>query len=575
MIAADRFTGKDGLAARHRPTGGLCEEGTVVNRKSLPLAAGHWTRASQIPRASQLGESAVLRSAEPDAGDGEGLAAPSYRPGLPDVVLVRALPALVVGALLIAWGHDAWAAAIAFAALVWLTGALERYRCLLRLMPVARAIGFAAAPAIAVAVAMPWSGATVDGAIVAYGPVVVAGWMTMAIGASVRRRRDRRVGRRIAVVGSRDRARMLHDELARSGVGGYHVSGYVDLHLAVADGPERQDPGSETAARALGASLDGARLLSLGCLGHLSELRKIVIRERIDLVVVDSAVPRMPVFDAVLNACLDLPVRLVTAEWLYERLLGHIPIGTINASWFQCVMHPLYSPSSPVSKRLFDIVVASLSLVVLMPLFAIVALAIRVLDGGPILYRQLRLAEGGRTFPIVKFRTMSCDAEQTTGAVWSRADETRCTRIGALLRRTHLDELPQLFNVLVGHMSMVGPRPERPEFLGRLVAQVPFYAHRGIVKPGITGWAQVRCGYAGSDAGTAWKMAHDLFYLKHRSVLFDLLILLETLRTLTSDRQFGGELGTAYFIVPSAPVQALHPEPLAEQCSATRLDAGG
>jgi exopolysaccharide biosynthesis polyprenyl glycosylphosphotransferase len=546
-----------------------------VNRKSFPLAAAHWTRASEDPRASLRGASAVLQSAQSDAGDAEGSAAPSYRPGLPDVVLVRALPALVVGALLLAWGQHAWAAVIALAALVWLTGVLERYRCLLRLMPVARAIGFAAAPAIAVAAAMPWSGATVDGAMLAYGPVVAAGWMTMAIAAFVRRRRGRRGGRRIAVVGSSDRARMLQDELARSGVGGYHVCGYVDLHLSVADGPELHDPGNDAAARALGASMDGVRLLSLGCLGHLSELRTIVIRERIDLVVVDSAVPRMPVFDAVLNACLDLPVRLVTAEWLYERLLGHVPIGTINASWFQCVMHPLYSPSSPLSKRLFDIVVASLSVIVLMPLFAIVALAIMVLDGRPILYRQLRLAEGGRTFPIVKFRTMGCDAEQATGAVWSRADENRSTRIGALLRRTHLDELPQLFNVLAGHMSMVGPRPERPEFLGRLVAQVPFYAHRGIVKPGITGWAQVRCGYAGSDAGTAWKMAHDLFYLKHRTVLFDLLILLETIRTLTSSRQFGGELGTADFIVPSAPVQALYPEQLAEQRSGTGFDAGG
>jgi lipopolysaccharide/colanic/teichoic acid biosynthesis glycosyltransferase len=166
---------------------------------------------------------------------------------------------------------------------------------------------------------------------------------------------------------------------------------------------------------------------------------------------------------------------------------------------------------------------------------------------------------------------MPPDAERTTGAVWSRADEYRSTRIGSLLRRTHVDEIPQLFNVLAGQMSLVGPRPERPEFLGRLVEQVPFYTHRGIVKPGITGWAQVRCGYAGSEVGTAWKLSHDLYYLKRRSVLFDLLIMIETLRIVVSGRQFGAEL-RADFVLPQAVIQPLQREPATDQRVGGRPD---
>jgi exopolysaccharide biosynthesis polyprenyl glycosylphosphotransferase len=493
----------------------------------------------------------------------------SLGPRLSAFLWVRALPALFVGIGLIVRGQRALSAAVAAGALVGLISLMERHRHVLRLMPMARAIGFGAAPVIAVATTAAVSGGDEAPSAGAHGPVVVACWGIMGIGAYLRRKRDRRRVRRIAVLGGADRANMLRDELARAGAGGYEVCGYVDVNLAVVDRPLLHP--ADDAARAVPVALGGGRLLSLGCLGHLSELRTIVVRDRIDLLLLDSSVPRMPIFDSVLDTCLDLPVRFATSEWLYERLLGHVPIGTINASWFQYVMHPEFWPSSPLSKRLFDIVVAAVLLCALMPLILIVALAIRVLDGAPVFYRQVRLAEGGRTFPIVKFRTMPPDAERTTGAVWSRADEYRSTRIGSLLRRTHVDEIPQLFNVLAGQMSLVGPRPERPEFLGRLVEQVPFYTHRGIVKPGITGWAQVRCGYAGSEVGTAWKLSHDLYYLKRRSVLFDLLIMIETLRIVVSGRQFGAEL-RADFVLPQAVIQPLQREPATDQRVGGRPD---
>ena len=180
-----------------------------------------------------------------------------------------------------------------------------------------------------------------------------------------------------------------------------------------------------------------------------------------------------------------------------------------------------------MQKRVFDLVLGGLIAVVFLPLMAIAAVAIKLADGGPVLYRQRRLGECGEAFEILKLRTMRVDAERD-GPQWSEADDDRVTRVGRLLRRTHLDELPQLWNVLRGEMTLVGPRPERPEMVAELERRFPHYTRRHLVKPGIAGWAALRCGYAGSELGTAWKLCHDLFYIKRRSVLADALILAET-----------------------------------------------
>jgi lipopolysaccharide/colanic/teichoic acid biosynthesis glycosyltransferase len=158
---------------------------------------------------------------------------------------------------------------------------------------------------------------------------------------------------------------------------------------------------------------------------------------------------------------------------------------------------------------------------------AVAAIAIRLEDGGPIFYRQRRLGENGHAFEILKLRTMRVDAE-LSGPQWSGADDDRVTRVGRVLRRSHLDEVPQLWNVLRGEMTIVGPRPERPEIVTDFERRFPHYTRRYLVKPGITGWAQLRCGYAGSELGTAWKLCHDLYYIKRRSVLGDAVILTET-----------------------------------------------
>jgi lipopolysaccharide/colanic/teichoic acid biosynthesis glycosyltransferase len=264
-------------------------------------------------------------------------------------------------------------------------------------------------------------------------------------------------------------------------------------------------------------------------------VRQAVKNESIDLLVIAPQARRLEVFERAARECLDLQVRMIEATALYEDLLGHVPIGTINSAWFQFIMHPRYSPSSPLSKRALDLLVSGLMLLGAWPVMLICALAVKLEDRGPVYYRQRRVGEEGREFDMVKFRTLRPDADDLWG---SMTEDELSTRVGRILRKTHLNELPQLWQVFRGEMSLVGPRPEPPQLVNELSGLVPYYERRALVKPGLTGWAQVRCGYAGSRFGTAWKMCHDLYYIKHRSAAFDLLILLQTVHVLVErDRE--------------------------------------
>jgi exopolysaccharide biosynthesis polyprenyl glycosylphosphotransferase len=179
-------------------------------------------------------------------------------------------------------------------------------------------------------------------------------------------------------------------------------------------------------------------------------------------------------------------------------------------------------------KRGFDVAVAALLLAVLAVPMALIALAVRLTSPGPAVFVQSRVGARGRVFPMLKFRTMAADAESTSGPVFAVTNDPRCTRLGTLLRRTNLDELPQLVNVLLGHMSLVGPRPERPEFIRSFKERIPRYAHKHWVKPGITGWAQIH-GLRGADTSIGDRVDHDLFYIEHWSLALDIRILVRTL----------------------------------------------
>jgi lipopolysaccharide/colanic/teichoic acid biosynthesis glycosyltransferase len=318
---------------------------------------------------------------------------------------------------------------------------------------------------------------------------------------------------RTAVIGDSAFASRLRAELLENRIRSYQLIGYVD------ESPTGNDDAIESNGQPV-----------LPRLGGMSDIRGVVLSSQVDLLVVSPEQPRLSIFEKTAKACLDLPVRMIEATALYENVLGHVPIGAINSAWFQYIMHPRYSPSSPLSKRVLDIAVSGALLVVAAPLLILCALAVKLEDRGPVLYRQRRYGEEGREFDMIKFRTLRDDADQLLAD--GHSEEEVVTRAGRLLRKGHLNELPQLLQVLRGEMSLVGPRPEPPELVETLSRVVPHYDRRALIKPGLTGWAQVRCGYAGSRIGTAWKTCHDLYYLKHRSVGLDLVILLQTFHAL-------------------------------------------
>jgi exopolysaccharide biosynthesis polyprenyl glycosylphosphotransferase len=333
--------------------------------------------------------------------------------------------------------------------------------------------------------------------------------------------------RRIAVIGSNRSADSLGRELELAEVGEYEIVGRIGF---------RGDPSATPG--------------EIPLLGRLDEVGRIVSDNGIALLLMTGEAPRMEVFEEVAQQCLHTPVRMRELSSFYEEVFGHVAVAEINAAWFQWIMHPKYHARSLPGERALDLLVAGAAGLAALP-FMLVFAALIKRDGGPVLFRQVRIGEGGRSFTILKLRTMRVGSD----AQWAAADDDRITGIGRFLRRTHLDELPQVLNVLRGEMSVVGPRPEQPAFVDRLERVVPFYQRRHLLKPGLTGWAQVRCGYAGSEIGSAWKVCHDLYYLKHRSLGMNLVILGETVRTLVADRQYSAEPATVDFIL--APTRSL------------------
>ena len=264
-------------------------------------------------------------------------------------------------------------------------------------------------------------------------------------------------------------------------------------------------------------------------LGDMHSLAAVVAMEKPDLVVVAQTRGRPEVFSCLASAA-SLGFRVVGLPEFCEQAFGRVPVRNVTDAWFMSVIHLYQRSYSRATKRAFDLVVALIGIVVAAPLFPLLAVLVRSTKG-PVFYRQTRLGENGRPFSILKFRTMTVDAE-STGAVWAAERDPRITRAGRLLRRVRLDELPQLINVLRGEMSIVGPRPERPEFHAMLEENVPFWSRRHLLKPGITGWAQVRAGYAADAQSTEEKLAYDLWYLRHQSLLVDFLICMRTLPSL-------------------------------------------
>jgi exopolysaccharide biosynthesis polyprenyl glycosylphosphotransferase len=230
-------------------------------------------------------------------------------------------------------------------------------------------------------------------------------------------------------------------------------------------------------------------------------------------------------------------VELLDFVSLYEELAREIPLEHIDDEWLLRASTMSSRLHIRRMKRVLDVAVAVVLLLPAALLTALAAVAIKIDSSGAVLFRQPRVGLAGRKFTVLKLRTMCQDAERLTGAVWSTENDSRITRVGRILRKFRIDELPQLWNVLRGDMSLVGPRPERPEFVSQLCEQVPFYAERLLVRPGVTGWAQVMAPYAASVSDSTRKLQFDLYYVKNLSLALDLFILFKTARTVLFGRE--------------------------------------
>jgi sugar transferase (PEP-CTERM system associated) len=270
-------------------------------------------------------------------------------------------------------------------------------------------------------------------------------------------------------------------------------------------------------------------------LGTPSELPRILDAHHITRIVVGVADRRgrLPI-DELLQAKLA-GVRVEDAATTYERITGKILVDDLRPSWLIFSDGFQASRVTRTIKRTFDLILAIVGSVIAAPAMLLTAVAVRLESHGPALYRQERVGENGRVFTLFKFRSMGVDAEQGT-PVWARDKDDRVTRVGRIIRLTRLDELPQLWNVLRGDMSFVGPRPERPFFVDQLAAAIPFYMARHTVKPGLTGWAQVKYRYGASIEDALEKLRYDLYYIKHLSLVFDFTILIDTVKVIVSGK---------------------------------------
>jgi sugar transferase (PEP-CTERM system associated) len=314
---------------------------------------------------------------------------------------------------------------------------------------------------------------------------------------------------RLLLVGTSAAGLALAQELHRRDEIGVQIVGFVD-----------PDPAAERA------------VTSLPFLGTIEDIPSLVRARSVDRVVVSLADARgkLPM-DKLLEMKLD-GVRFDHLTSVYEEYTGKIAVENLRPSWL--IFSPGFRKTRRLLmvKRLADVVGAGIGLAISAPIVFVLAIVVKLTSPGPAFYSQRRVGQDGRVFVVRKLRSMCANAERDTGPVWTKSGgDARITRVGRFLRRTRLDELPQFWNILAGHMSIVGPRPERPEFVESLMQQIPFYGQRHVVKPGLTGWAQVRYTYGATVEDAIEKLQYDLFYIKNMSIALDLFIAFETVKT--------------------------------------------
>jgi sugar transferase (PEP-CTERM system associated) len=323
--------------------------------------------------------------------------------------------------------------------------------------------------------------------------------------------RDPHLVERVLIVGSGPVARIVADQIRGQHDFAYRLVGML----------EEATPSTERAG--------------VPVLGTVADLPRVIATHDVNRVVVSLA-DRRGVFPSrdLLQAKLS-GVRVEDAATIYERITGKILTEGLKPSWLIFSDGFCTSRVTRTIKRVVDVMIAGVGLVLAAPLIVVTALLVKIGSPGPVLYRQERVGENGRIFELYKFRSMRADAEDGT-PIWAKENDERVTGVGRFIRLTRLDEMPQLWNVLRGDMSFVGPRPERPYFVDQLAAAIPFYMERHTVKPGVTGWAQVKYRYGASIEDAMEKLRYDLYYVKHLSIVFDLTIVIDTVKVILSGK---------------------------------------
>jgi len=323
--------------------------------------------------------------------------------------------------------------------------------------------------------------------------------------------------RRALIIGAGWAGRTIAQALTEHGDGTFQIVGFID------DDPAKQD-----------FTFHVSRF-TFDVLGNRHTLPALIAQHHATTLILSITHEVNGELLQIMMDCLEMGVEIIPMPVLYEQLSGQVPVEHVGDNWYVAmpIEHPGTAALWSLVKRAMDVVLASSGLFLLALATPLIALAIYLDSPGPIFYSQWRVGKGGRRFRAYKLRSMVPGAEKGR-AVWADEDATRATCVGRILRRTHVDEFPQFLNILRGEMSAVGPRPERPEFVEELAAEIPFYRVRHAVKPGMAGWGLVKQGYGASKEDALLKLQYDLFYIKHQSLWLDIVILLKTiLDTLT------------------------------------------
>lgn len=319
--------------------------------------------------------------------------------------------------------------------------------------------------------------------------------------------KSRQLSQRVMIIGTGNLAKNIAKEIVEKGDTGFKIIGFIS------ESPERL----------------GEKLVNPSIIGDQSQILDIALRDRVDRIIVALEERRGNFPVAQLLNCKMRGILIEDGVNFYEHLTGRLQVESLRPS-FLIFSEGFKKPKLTMwLKRLIGITLSLIGLTLLAPLIGVLSILIKIDSRGPIFYKQERVGEGGKIFKLIKFRSMVTDAE-TNGPVWADKDDKRITRVGKWMRKWRFDEIPQMFNVLKGDMSFVGPRPERPFFVEKLRKEIPFYDQRHFVKPGITGWAQIKYRYGASKDDALEKLKYDLYYIKNLSPFFDLLIIFETIK---------------------------------------------